>query len=202
MGGSLFQVGGRQVAGKATRLTAGTATILAGALSIGSAITPDVPWRRELLLSFEPSTAARLGHLLAAAAGLCLVGLGWGIINGRRGAARTATIVLLAVAVIHALKGLDYEESLVAVTLALLLHFNRRVFRRGGASRASLVAGMVAVGAAAAAYTLNTVDLLMSDRARDLDAALQSSGHALVASGWWLRSDEPIAIALDLLVAL
>src|SRR5256886_1812189 len=197
-----IHIGARRRRANAARLTAGIATILAGALSIGSGITPDVPWRRQILLSFEPGSAARFGHVLAAAGGLCLLGLGWGIVRGRRRAARAATVVLLALAVIHALKGLDYEESLVAASLALLLYANRQAFRRGGVPRGGLIAGMVAVGAVAAAYTLDTLDLLVSERARGLGSALRTSAHALATGAWWLHSGEPIAVALDLLVVL
>src|SRR2546428_6838519 len=184
------------------RLTGGIATILGGAVSIGSGITPGVPWRRQILLSFEPGSAARFGHMLAAAGGLCLLGLGWGIVRGRRRAARAATVVLLALAVIHALKGLDYEESLVAASLALLLYANRQAFRRGGVPRGGLIAGMVAAGAVAAAYTLDTLDLLVSERARGLGSALRASAHALATRAWWLHPREPIAVALGLLVGL
>src|SRR5437588_3552858 len=73
---------------KTARLTAGLTTIIAGALSFISAITPDAPWRREMLLSFEPGPAAGFAHLLAAVGGVGLVVLGWGIVRGRRRAAR------------------------------------------------------------------------------------------------------------------
>ncbi len=191
-----------QTSAAATRLIAGAVTILAGFLSIGSAITADVPWRHELLLTLEPGTAARLAHVLAAAGGVCLLGLGWGIITARRQAARAATIVLITLAVLHALKGLDYEESIVVACLAVLLHVNRRAFRRGGNYGAGLVAALVAVGAMAALYTVDTIDLLVSDRVEGLGSALRASAHALISGGWWLRSGEPVAIVLDMLLVL
>ena len=54
----------------------------------------------------------------------------------------------------------------------------------------------------AAAYTLDTLDLLVSERARGLGSALRTSAHALTTGAWWLHSGEPIAVALDLLVVL
>src|SRR5947199_73521 len=83
--------------------------------------------------------------------------------RARRRAAHVASIVLVALAVVHAVKGLDYEESLVALSLAALLQANRRAFRRGGAPRSGLIAGTVAVGAVAAAYMLDTIVLLVSE---------------------------------------
>src|SRR3989440_5178722 len=186
----------------AARLATGMATVLAGGLSVGSAITSDVPWRAQFLLEVEPSAARGLGHVLAAAGGVGLIYLGWGIIRGRRRAAQVASIVLVALAVVHAVKGLDYEESAVALTLAVLLQANRRAFRRGGAPRAGLIAGTAAVGAVAAAYMLDTVALLVSERARGLGSALARSWEALTSGAWWLSSGEPIAIALDVLVVL
>ena len=186
----------------AARLATGMATVLAGGLSVGSAITSDVPWRAQFLLEVEPSAARGLGHVLAAAGGVGLIYLGWGIIRGRRRAGQVASIVLVALAVVHAVKGLDYEESAVALTLAVLLQANRRAFSRGGAPRAGLIAGTAAVGAVAAAYMLDTVALLVSERARGLGSALATSWAALTSGAWWLSSGEPIAIALDVLVVL
>ena len=44
--------------------------------------------------------------------------------------------------------------------------------------------------------------LLVSDRARGLGSALSKSGTALAGGAWWLRSGEPAAVALDVLVVL
>src|SRR5437588_3106025 len=195
---------GRALRRRATtaRLATGIATALAGGLSVGSAITSDVPWRAQFLLEIEPSAARGLGHVLAAAGGIGLIYLGWGIVRGRRRAAHVASIVLVALAVVHAVKGLDYEESLVALSLAGLLQANRRAFRRGGAPRSGLIMGTVAVGAVAAAYMLDTIVLLVSERARGLGSALARSWQVLTSGAWFLSSGEPTAIALDVLLAL
>ena len=185
---------------KTARLTAGLTTIIAGALSFISAITPDAPWRREMLLSFEPGPAAGFAHLLAATGGVGLVVLGWGIVRGRRRAARTAIVVLVILAALHLVKGLDYEESSVALALAVLLSANRRAFKRGGEPRAGLIAGTVAVGAVAMAYTVDVADLLMTERARGLGSALRMAADAMARGAWWFRSGEPVAIVLDLLL--
>src|SRR5205085_10247736 len=105
----------------AARLATGMATVLAGGLSVGSAITSDVPWRAQFLLEVEPSAARGLGHVLAAAGGVGLIYRAWGIIRGRRRAAQVASIVLVAPAVVHAVKGLAYDERSVAPALRVLL---------------------------------------------------------------------------------
>jgi lysyl-tRNA synthetase, class II len=184
------------------RWLAALATVLAGVLSLVSALTPDVPWRRELLLRVEPGSAMGLGHVLAAACGIGLLLLGWGLLRGRRRAADIAIGVLLAVALIHAAKGLDYEESGVALALAGLLYANRSAFKRGGATRPSVLAATVAVAAVAAAYALDTLALLVGGRAASLGAALDQAATTLANGAWWLRSGEPLAIALDLLLVL
>jgi len=155
-----------KAAGGPARRVAGTATAAAGLLSIFSALTPDVAWRQQLLTNVEPGSAIALGHVLAAAAGAGLVGLGWGMLRGKRRAADAAAVVLCLSALLHALKGLDYEESVVALGLAGLLWINRGAFRRGGAPRPGLVAAIFAVGAVAAIFALDLTWLLVSGRPR------------------------------------
>ncbi|GAC1316209.1 MAG: hypothetical protein NVSMB25_01490 [Thermoleophilaceae bacterium] len=186
----------------AGRVLAGAATATAGLLSVGSALTADVPWRHHLLVSVEPGPAMSLGHVLAAAGGIALLFLGWGMLRGRRRAAHLATTLLVLVAVVNVAKGLDYEESAVALVLAALLHRNRRAFTRGGAPRAGALAATIAVTAIASAYALDTVVLLVSGRASGLGSALAGAAQALFAGAWWLRSGEPTSIALDALLVL
>src|SRR3954451_24081977 len=95
----------------APRRIAAAATALVGALSLLSAVTPDVPWRRHLLLAVEPGPVMALGHVLATVCGVALIYIGWGILRGRRRAVNVAIVLLAALALLHAAKGLDYEES-------------------------------------------------------------------------------------------
>src|SRR2546421_8614532 len=76
----------------APRRIAAVATALVGALSVLSAVTPDVPWRRHLLLAVEPGPLMALGHVLATLGGLGLVYVGWGILRGRRPALNVALV--------------------------------------------------------------------------------------------------------------
>jgi lysylphosphatidylglycerol synthetase-like protein (DUF2156 family) len=186
----------------APRVAAGLATALVGALSVLSAVTPDVPWRRHLLLVVEPGSLMTLGHVLATFGGLCLVYVGWGILRGRRRAANVAIVVLGALALLHAAKGLDYEESAVALALAGLLYAARRSCTRGGSPGRGLIAATVAIAAVALGYTLNVAVLLASDRAHGLGAAVTTGADALGRGAWWLSSGEPIAIVLDVLLVI
>src|SRR4051794_8827381 len=137
----------------APRRIAAITTALVGALSLLSAVTPDVPWRRHLLLAVEPGPLMALGHVLATLGGVALIYVGWGILRGRRRAVNVAIVVLAALALLHAAKGLDYEESALALTLAALLYAARRSCTRGGAPRRGPLAAAVGLGAIAPAYT-------------------------------------------------
>jgi lysyl-tRNA synthetase class 2 len=187
-------------AGGSTRRVAGAATVAAGLVSIFSAVTPDVAWRHQLLTDVEPGPAIALGHVLAAAAGAGLVGLGWGMLRGKRRAVDAAVVVLCVSALLHALKGLDYEESAVALVLAAVLWRGRGAFRRGGAPRPGLVAATFAVAALAGVFALDLTWLLVTGKAETLRTGLSATWHGLSAGVWWLDSGEPIAIALDVLL--
>jgi lysyl-tRNA synthetase class 2 len=182
----------------AARTACGVGTIVVAVLSLASAITPDVPWRRELLLGVEPGPAMALGHVLTAVGGLAVAYLGWGILRGRRRAANLAIGALVVLALLHVAKGLDYEEAGVTLALAALIWANRRACHRGGAGGPVLLAATVAAGALAAAYTLVVAVMLFSDNG--LGTALRGALGVLGDGAWWLRSGEPSAIALDVLV--
>jgi lysyl-tRNA synthetase class 2 len=196
------EAGSRQRDRAALRVAAALATATVGALSVLSAVTPNVPDRQHLLLAVEPGPVMALGHVLASVAGLGLVYVGWGILRGRRRAANVAIAVLVALALLHAAKGLDYEESAVALGLAALLYAARRSCRSGGAPGRGVVAAIVALGAVAMGYTLSVAVLLASDRAEGLGKAVTATAKALGAGAWWLRSGEPTAIGLDVLLVI
>jgi lysyl-tRNA synthetase, class II len=187
--------------GSAWHRAAALAVALAGVLTFSSAVTPNLPWRENVLVTIEPGPAIALGHVLAAAAGIVLAWLAPGLARGK-GRAVTPTITLLCVAAgLHAAKGLDYEEASVAVALALLLYLGRRGFARGGDRPGTVVvAGVVVVAAVAAYYLLSTISLLVSDRAHTLGSGLATAGNALTEGGWWLRSGTALSLVLDLLL--
>jgi lysyl-tRNA synthetase class 2 len=143
-----------------------------------------------------------LQHVVATLGGLGLVYIGWGIVRGRRRAANVAIVVLLLLAFVHAAKGLDYEESVVALGMAAVLAALRRSCTRGGGPGRVLIAGAVAIGAVAAAYTLELGTLLVSDRAHTVGSALTGAATALGHGAWWLHSGEPVAVALDTLIVI
>ena len=108
-------------------LAAGAAALIA-AVNLISALTPNVGWRRDLLLRFEPVEAVPLFHALAlpASAGLLVTALYLG--RRRRRAWQLAFAILLALAVLNVLKGLDAEEAGLDVAFAGLLWWGRGAF--------------------------------------------------------------------------
>ena len=189
---------GRHSRALARRVAAG-ATAFSGLLGITSALTPNVPWRETLLSSVEPGPAIALGHVLALAMGVAQLVLARGLLRRKRRAADATIAILCAAALVHVLKGLDYEESGVALALAALLYWGRDAFSCRGDRRLrpGIMAGTVAVGAVAAGYALYTVRLMVDDRAHTLGSAMASAYHSLAAGSWWLRSGAPLSIALD-----
>jgi lysyl-tRNA synthetase class 2 len=184
------------------RRVAAIATALVGALSLLSAVTPDVPWRRHLLLAVEPGPIMALGHVLATLGGVALIYVGWGILRGRRRAANVAVVVLAALALLHAAKGLDYEEAGLALALAVLLYAARRSCTRGSAPARGVLAATIATAALALAYTLDVAVMLATDRAHGLGTALSAAATTLGDGAWWLSSGAPTAIAFDVLLVV
>ncbi len=107
---------------------AAVAALIAGLVNIASALTPDIRWRGHLLLSVEPIVAMRTFHALALPAGAALLLVAPYLAKRRRRALQIAIALLLALAVLNMLKGLDYEESLLCLFAAWALHHVRAAF--------------------------------------------------------------------------
>lgn len=184
------------------RIATATATALSGLLAVASAVTPDVPGREAVLLAVESGGELTLGHVLAVAGGLAMLVLSWGLFRGKRRAADTTVVLLCLIAFVHVAKGLDYEESLTTLALAGLIFVGRGAFRRGGEPRAGLTAGVVLVGAVAAGYAVTIFAILVTGHSIGVAHAATRAGRALLDGSWWLRSGEPWAVALDLLMVV
>jgi lysylphosphatidylglycerol synthetase-like protein (DUF2156 family) len=101
---------------------------VAGFSSLVSALS--APWRgrlqdlRAVVPLAVPETAASLTALLA----VFLLMLARGIRRGQRRAWLVCEVVLLVVAVLHLVKGVDYEESTVSLAVAAFLFLSRSAF--------------------------------------------------------------------------
>ena len=127
------------------RRWASAAILLAGIIDLLDAITPPLRGRLHLVLEFLPLRASEAAGALIAMAGLALVALGRGILRGQRRAWRVAVVLLSGTIVLHLVAGADFEESLMALAVLILLLTNRRDFQ-AASDQSSLRSALIALG--------------------------------------------------------
>ncbi|HSC74302.1 MAG TPA: phosphatidylglycerol lysyltransferase domain-containing protein [Gaiellaceae bacterium] len=160
---------------------AAVGAIAVAVVNLVSALTPNVAWRGHALLALEPMAAMRVSHALAIPAASTLLVTGLYLGRRRRRALHLAIALLVALAVLNILKGLDVEEATADVVAAVLLWLGRSSFyveheplsRRGaGRQIAALMVGAAAIagasvwvaagsGASLGAVASTTADLLL-----------------------------------------
>ena len=126
---------------------AGAVAFAVGAISLISAATPNIAWRRHVLLTLEPVRAVPIMHSVAIPASAALIMTSFFLRGRRRRAWQVALVLLVALGAIHLLKGLDFEESALSWAAAALLWWGRGSFvvrheRLSWRSLLSLVAGV------------------------------------------------------------
>jgi lysyl-tRNA synthetase, class II len=133
--------------------------ILIAIVNLVSALTPNVAWRGHALLALEPLSAIRVSHALAIPVAWVLLVAGVYLGRRRRRALQLAVVLLLVLAALNILKGLDVEEAAADLLAAGLLWLGRGSFcvehesfvrRRDALLRvAALAVGSVLVAATA-----------------------------------------------------
>ncbi len=103
-------------------------TAAMGLVNLISAVTPAMRDRLRLLEQYSPLQVTRGGHLTAALAGFALILLAISLWRRKRVAWLLTLLVLIASIITHLLKGLDYEEALLAFGLLVILIFQRSHF--------------------------------------------------------------------------
>jgi len=127
-------------------------TSLVGMVNLLSAVTPSLPERRALLELVFPFTVRAGGRIAAASAGFLLLMLATQLLRRKRTAwVLTVGILVLSIAS-NLIKGLDYEESLLAGVLLVQLLLMRHVFT-AQSDRPSIAQGIRAL-LSALAFTL------------------------------------------------
>jgi lysyl-tRNA synthetase, class II len=128
-------------------------TILAAAINVASALTPELPGRMVLLLSLAPAHAVVVAHALVLPAALGLLIVGLHLARRRRRALHVAIALLVLTGALQLAKGLDVEEALASWAIAVLLVWGREAFcvrhELAGAARAlarTAVIALLAVG--------------------------------------------------------
>jgi lysylphosphatidylglycerol synthetase-like protein (DUF2156 family) len=105
----------------AAPLTAALLTLGAGVMLLASGATPSEPHRFLRLMEFTPVYLIEVSHFASSVMGLALVMLAFGL-RARLDAAWVATMAALLIAApLALLKGFNWEESAVLVTVAVLL---------------------------------------------------------------------------------
>lgn len=144
--------------------TASLLTGLVGVVNLLSAVTPSLPQRTALLKQFFPFYIRAGGHLFAAITGFVLLTLATNLLRRKR-VAWLLTVGLLVISIISQLvKGLDYEESLLAGVLLVQLILMRNVFT-ARSDRPSIAQGIqVLIGALLFTLAYGTAGFFFLDR--------------------------------------
>ncbi len=96
-------------------------TALMGLINVLSAVTPAMRGRLQIVLEYSPLQVTRGGHLTAALAGFALLLLAISLWRRKRVAWLLTVLVLATSVAAHLIKGLDYEEAILAGALLIIL---------------------------------------------------------------------------------
>ncbi|MGI8558401.1 MAG: bifunctional lysylphosphatidylglycerol flippase/synthetase MprF [Solirubrobacteraceae bacterium] len=150
--------------------------------SLLSAATPNEPWRERLIAAVAPQAVPSFAHLLVLLSSLLLLVLAPSLWRGTRRAWTLSIALLLVLAVLNLIKGLDFEESALDLALVVLLGVGARAFVLGAIPRPRLLAGIAAVGTWASVYIVLLAQQLLSDStasvSHDLRASVAVGTHA------------------------
>jgi lysyl-tRNA synthetase class 2 len=144
----------------------GAAVAVVGAIGVASALTPSLPRRLGLVEGFLDPEVVHLAAGTTALLGFVLLLLGRGVAHRRHGAYLAAVALLVASAATHLVKGLDVEETVIALGVAVLLVRARAVFVvRTPPGRVRRIAA-VAAGLLVADLAIGVVGVLLGARSR------------------------------------
>ena len=124
---------------------------LAGAIGIVSAMTPEFADRSRLVRGVLPPGVPDAARVLALAFGILLIWLSLGLARRKHRAWKLATALVIGSAVLHILKGLDFEETLVSLMLLAALWYWRDEFVARGDPKTrwpfwQAIIGLAAIG--------------------------------------------------------
>lgn len=181
--------------GRASRrgpLILGAFVAMSGVLDVASAITPEIASRLHMVENATPNVVPRIASALVVPAGLALVVLARGLRRRRRRAWQLTTAIVVAAALLHILKGLDYEEAIANTLLAIALIARRHDFEGRGdpAVRRSLVGRFVLYAAAIMGYGIVAlwVNRLAVDRPYTVLFAVRETAES--AAGVYISGSE------------
>ena len=170
----------------ATPVALAWAATLAGLISIVSALTPEFADRTDLVNGVMPPGVPEAARTLALALGLAMIFLSRGLARRKRRAWTLAVVIVIASAIAHLAKGLDFEEATVHLVLLGALLRSRRHFVAPG-DPATLVPLLQVAVALAVSVPILVVGLLDSDAySRRIEVALALLVGALGFRALWL----------------
>ena len=125
-------IGSRGSAGRRWPAVLAGFVAASGILDVASAVTPAIASRLQMVENATPNFVPRLASALVVPAGLVLVVLARGLWRRRRRAWQLTLALVVVAAVLHLLKGLDYEEASANLVIALALIARRHDFAGRG----------------------------------------------------------------------
>ena len=107
---------------------AALAAFTVGLVDLISTVTPNSGWRERLLSGLVSTEEMRLFHALALPAAAALMVTAFYLCRRRRGALEVAVVLLVSLAALNVVKGLDLEEAAWSLGAAGLLWWGRDAF--------------------------------------------------------------------------
>jgi lysyl-tRNA synthetase, class II len=162
----------------------GGAVAAAGVVGIVSALTPSFASRLDLVEGVLPAGVPATARVLTLSLALGLVWLSRGLARGKRRAWQLAVALVVAIAVSHLAKGLDFEEALFSLLVLAVLWRYRDRFSAPGDPTATrpLVQAVLALGVVGALLALR-----VSNHAGDVADLIEDS-LVLVAGALAVRA--------------
>ena len=154
-------------------------TALVGMLNLLSAVTPGLPARLAILRDIYPFEVRAGSHIFAAVSGFILLTLASRLLRRKRVAWILTVILLLVSIASHLLKGLDFEETIAAALLLIILLIQRKQYT-ARSDRPSIAQGVrVLIGALLFTTAYGTAGFWLMERQYqtefDLVRALQQT---------------------------
>ncbi len=162
------------------------AAAIVGVIGIVSALTPEMANRVEIVRGVLPPGWPAAARAVTVAAGLGLIWLARSLAKRRRRAWQLAVAVVVASALAHLAKGLDFEEAAISLALlAALVRYRRRFDVPGDPAAARPVLAVLA-GLAAIAAVWVSVELRGAELPHRLADSLIGLGLLLGSAALWL----------------
>jgi lysyl-tRNA synthetase, class II len=145
------------------------ATAAIGLIGVISALTPEIAWRFRIVRGILPDGWPSAARTLTLALSFGLLWIARGLARRKRRAWQLAVAIVIASAVAHLAKGLDFEEATGSLLVLVVLLRTRRKFVAPGDASAvwPLLQVVIALGVAVAIVTLHDYVLSYPDRIDD-----------------------------------